>query len=194
MKSCKVAVLVSGSGTNLQAIIDATEDGTLNGKVQVVISDREGVYALERAEKYHIDSFYIRKDSRKLLQVLAAYEVDFIVLAGYLSILDEDLIREYEGKIINIHPSLIPKYCGKGYYGIKVHEGVIAAKERETGVTVHYVDQGIDTGKIIRQERVPVMENDSAESLQKRVLKMEHKVLIEVLKGLMEEGCYESDH
>lgn len=190
----KVAVLISGGGTNLQAIIDSCEAGKLDAKVVGVISNREKAYGLERAKNHKIPSYYIGKKNypdrkervRFLIETLQNLEVELVVLAGYLEILDEAFIKAYEGKIINIHPSLIPKYSGKGYYGIKVHEGVIENKEKYSGATVHFVDEMVDTGQIILQESLRVNEGDTPESLQKRVLKIEHKLLAKAIKKFIE--------
>lgn len=182
----KIAVLASGSGTNLQSIIDATESGQINGKVSVVISDQKKAYALERGNINNIKSHYIPKDHRniEILKLLKAYEIDLVVLAGYLKILSPEIIKAYPKRIINIHPSLIPKYCGKGFYGKKVHEKVLENHEKVTGATVHYVDEGIDTGEIISQVKVEVKDSDDVQSLAKRVLKVEHKILVDVIKNI----------
>jgi phosphoribosylglycinamide formyltransferase-1 len=177
----KLAVLISGSGTNLQAIIDAIADGTIhNAKIALVISNREDAFGLERAKKAGIPNIFIANNKKDtLLKILESHGIDAVVLAGYLSLLSEDVVNTYTGKIINIHPSLIPKYCGKGFYGLKVHQAVIDAGEKFTGATLHFVDSEYDTGKILLQRIVPVLPEDTAESLQKRVLKTEHIILIE---------------
>lgn len=182
----KIAVLASGGGTNLQSIIDATKSGQIKGRVSLVISDQEDAYALKRAEKNDIKNYYVPKEdrNRKILELLNNHKIDLVVLAGYLKILSSDIIKAYPKKIINIHPSLIPKYCGKGYYGERVHQKVLENKEKITGATVHYVDEGIDTGDIIRQEQVPVMDTDDVKVLGKRVLKIEHKILVEVIEKI----------
>ena len=154
-----IAVLVSGGGTNLQAVIDNTLNGYINGRVCVVISNKEGVYALERAKKYGIPAVVVKREdfgseeafNDKILEVLLRYDTDVIALCGYLRILSEKIVKRFDKKIVNVHPSLIPKYCGMGYYGLKVHQAVIAAGEKETGATVHYVDEHADTGEIIFQ-------------------------------------------
>lgn len=185
----KIAILVSGSGSNLQSVIDNIENKNLNCEITFVIADRE-CYALERAKKHSIKNFLLDKKiykenlSNEIDLILKNNEkkTDFIILAGYLSILSKDFIEKWNEKIINIHPSLLPKFGGKDMYGIRVHEAVIKAKEKESGCTVHFVDTGIDTGKIILNKKVPVFENDSPQSLQERVLKEEHILLIEGIK------------
>lgn len=175
----KIAVLVSGGGTNLQAIIDKIEEGTIkNAKIEVVISNKKDAYALERAAKHNIEGVCITPKeyetrqafSQALLDTLKVHEVDLIVLAGYLVIVPEDIIARYPNKIINIHPSLIPSFCGDGFYGLHVHEAVLARGNKVTGATVHFVDEGTDTGPIILQKAVYVQEGDTPESLQKRVM------------------------
>lgn len=178
----KVAVLVSGGGTNLQALIDKTAGGELpQVEIARVISSKEGVFALERAEKAGIATA-VAKEQAEVLHELKKSGAEIIVLAGYMRVLSPEIIENYRNRIINIHPSLIPKYCGKGFYGIRVHKAVIEAGEKESGATVHYVDEGVDTGKILLQEKVPVIEGDTPEDLAARVLKTEHKILAEGLK------------
>jgi phosphoribosylglycinamide formyltransferase-1 len=189
----KIAVLVSGGGTNLQSIVDSINNGYLsNCKIEAVISDRPGVYALERAKNNGIETFvfdrkiYKNKVSDKILELLND-KVDLIVCAGWLSILKSELISKFENKIINIHPSLIPSFCGGGMYGIKVHEEAIRYGVKVSGCTVHFVDEGTDSGPIIIQKTVPVYAEDTAESLQKRILIQEHKTLPEAIKLISEE-------
>ena len=184
-----MAVMVSGSGSNLQAIIDKVACGFIrDARVALVISDNERAYALERARQQEIPSCFIQRGKQDvLLEVLESYKVDFIVLAGYLSILEAAVIQRYKNRIINIHPSLIPKYAGKGFYGIRVHEKVLAAGEKESGATVHYVDEGIDTGAIILQRKVLVDSGDTAEALQQKVLNLEHEILPEAINILVNE-------
>lgn len=185
MPQVKIGVLISGSGTNLQSLIDYIEKGTIKGIIKVVISNRKDAYGLERAEKYKIDAVNIRqKDyesfeafNNAIIDELKAHDVELVVLAGYLKILTPKFIGEYKNRIINIHPSLIPAFCGKGYYGIKVHEEVINYGVKISGATVHFVDEEADTGPIIIQEAVEVADDDTAESLQAKVLKIEHKIL-----------------
>lgn len=178
----KVAVLVSGGGTNLQAIIDKVQSGELpQVELVKVISSKEGAFALERAAKANIPTA-VAKEQADVLNELKACGTELIVLAGYMKVLSEEIIKEYRNRIINIHPSLIPKYCGKGFYGIRVHNAVIAGGETESGATVHYVDEGVDTGEIILQRKVPVEPGDTPEDLAARVLKVEHVILAEGLK------------
>lgn len=188
----KIAVLVSGGGTNLQEIIDNIENKRLNCKIEYIIADRD-CYSLERGRKYNIKSVlldkkeYGNKLSNEINKVLEN-KVDLIVLAGYLSIIDKDFISNWNNKIINIHPSLLPKYGGKGMYGMKVHEAVIANKEKKSGCTVHFVDVDIDTGKILLQRKVDVSNNETPESLQKKVLKEEHQLLIEAIEKVISDS------
>lgn len=188
----KIAVLVSGGGTDLQSIIDAVESGYIkNCSIEAVISDKPGIYALERAKKHNIKSYVLNKKiykssiSQEILKMLKD-KVDLIVCAGWLSILEGKLISEFRNKIINIHPSLIPSFCGDGMYGIKVHEKAIAYGVKVSGCTVHFVDEGTDSGPIIMQKTVPVHFEDTAEMLQKRILEEEHKALPEVIKLISE--------
>lgn len=175
----KIAVLVSGGGTNLQAIIDAIADKTItNAEISVVISNNQDAYALERAKKHGIEAVCISPKQFEtrdefnyaFLEKLNSYQVDLVVLAGFLVVLPELMIREYENRIINIHPSLIPSFCGTGFYGLRVHEGVLARGVKITGATVHFVDAGTDTGPIIMQKAVEVKQDDTPEILQRRVM------------------------
>ena len=188
----KIAVLVSGGGTNLQEIIDNIENKRLNCKIEYIIADRD-CYSLERGRKYNIKSVlldkkeYGNKLSNEINKVLEN-KVDLIVLAGYLSIIDKDFISNWNNKIINIHPSLLPKYGGKGMYGMNVHEAVIANKEKKSGCTMHFVDVDIDTVKILLQRQVDVSNNETPESLQKKVLKEEHQLLIEAIEKVISDS------
>ena len=175
----KIAVLVSGGGTNLQAIIDAIADGTITDtRIVTVISNNAGAYALERANAAGIAASCISPknyESRALfnealLEAVQASGADLIVLAGFLVVIPEQMIRAYRNRIINIHPSLIPSFCGTGYYGLKVHEGVLARGVKVTGATVHFVDEGTDTGPILLQKAVEVRQDDIPQSLQRRVM------------------------
>ena len=175
----RVAVLVSGGGTNLQAIIDAVKDGTItNTELVAVISNNANAYALTRAKENGIEALCIspkdyadRADFHKaLLEKINELKVDLIVLAGYLVKNPEEMVHQYSHRIINIHPSLIPSFCGVGYYGLHVHEAVLEKGVKVTGATVHYVDEGMDTGEIIAQKPVMVEEGDTPEILQKRVM------------------------
>lgn len=175
----RLAVLVSGGGTNLQAILDAIDEGTItNAEVSVVISNNAGAYALERAKKKGIDAVYLSPKTfasretfnEALLAKLQSYNVDLVVLAGCLVVIPQSIVDAYPNKIINIHPSLIPSFCGTGYYGLKVHEGVLSRGVKVTGATVHFVDGGTDTGPIILQKAVEVHEGDTPKALQQRVM------------------------
>ena len=186
----KIGVLVSGGGSNLQSIIDKSQSGELQCKVEVVIGDRE-CYGVERAKKAGIGGYILdRKVLKKELcgaidKIVTEKDVDLIVLAGFLSIIDEEFVNKWKEKIINIHPSLLPKFGGPGMYGIKVHEAVLNAGEKESGCTVHYVDIGVDSGEIIAQKKVAVLEGDTPEVLQKRVLVEEHKLLPESIAKII---------
>ncbi|MCY6484221.1 phosphoribosylglycinamide formyltransferase [Clostridium aestuarii] len=188
----KIAVLISGGGTNLQSIIDSIENNYLNCCIECVICDKAGAFGIDRAKKHDIKTFVIDKKehgvalSDKILEIVNE-KVDLIVLAGFLSILKGDILKRFHNKIINIHPSLIPSFCGKGMYGIKVHERALEYGVKITGCTVHFVDEGTDTGSIIIQKAVKVLEDDTPETLQKRVLEQEHKALSEAIK-LISEG------
>ena len=193
----KVAVLVSGGGTNLQAILDAIDNGTItNAKVEVVISNNKNAYALERAKKHGIENLCISpKDfaSREefndvFLEKLNSYNVDLVVLAGFLVVIPEKMIQAYRNRIINIHPSLIPSFCGTGYYGLKVHEGVLARGVKVTGATVHFVDEGTDTGPIILQKAVEVEQGDTPEVLQRRVMEQAEWVIMPKAIDLIANG------
>ena len=172
----KIGVLISGGGTNLQAVIDGCENKSINGEVRVVISNKENAYGLERARNHNIKAI-CEKDENKIIEVLKANEIELVILAGYLKIVSPKLVNEYRNKIINIHPSLIPAFCGKGYYGEKVHQGVIDFGAKVTGATVHFVDEGADTGPIIMQKTVEVKQDDDIKKLAKRVLEVEHEIL-----------------
>ena len=175
----KMAVLVSGGGTNLQAILDAMDSGRItNAQVSVVISTNENAYALERAKKHGIPAQCVSPKNYEtralfneaLLAAIQSYEVDLVVLAGCLVVIPEIMVKAYPNRIINIHPSLIPAFCGTGYYGLKVHEGVLQRGVKVTGATVHFVDEGTDTGPIILQKAVAVQQGDTPELLQRRVM------------------------
>lgn len=179
MTEKKIVVLVSGGGTNLQALIDAQNCGLIkNGKISLVISSKEGAYALERAKNNGINTFVLpRKEffdnksySEALLEVLEKEQVDLIVYAGFMTILDECVCKKYENKMMNVHPALIPSFCGEGYYGLHVHEAVLKSGVKVTGATVHFVTAVCDGGPIIIQKAVDVKNNDTPETLQKRVM------------------------
>lgn len=187
----KVAVCVSGGGTNLQAIIDAIENKTItNTEISVVISNNPGAYALERAKKHGIDTVcispknYESRDvfNQAFLEKLDSYHVDLVVLAGFLVVIPEIMVKKYKNRIINIHPSLIPSFCGTGYYGLKVHEGVLSRGVKVTGATVHFVDEDTDTGPIILQKAVSVRQDDTPTTLQRRVMEeAEWKIMPEAI-------------
>lgn len=193
----KIAVLVSGGGTNLQAIMDAIDNGKItNGRIEVVISNNRNAYALERAKKRGISALCISPkdyESREafneaFLQKLNSYEVDLVVLAGFLVVLPEQMITSYRNRIVNIHPSLIPSFCGKGFYGLKVHEGALARGVKVTGATVHFVDEGTDTGPIILQKAVEVLPGDTPEVLQHRVMEQAEWVILPQAINLIANG------
>ena len=188
----KIGVMVSGGGTNLQAILDAIDNGQLkNVEVKVVISNNSGAYALERAKKHGIEAVYLSPksfESREefndaLLEKVDEYSLDLIVLAGFLVAIPAAMIRKYPNKIINIHPSLIPSFCGVGYYGLKVHEAALSRGVNLTGATVDFVDEGMDSGPIILQKAVEVLPGDTPEILQRRVMEeAEWKILPQAIQ------------
>lgn len=181
---CKVAVFVSGGGTNLQAILDSRGKIIMNADICLVASNNKDAYALERAKKHDIETFII-EDEQRLVEKLKSLEIDFIVLAGYLRILSEDFCKLYSNRIINVHPSLIPSFCGKGFYGIKVHEKALEYGVKVSGATVHFVNEIPDGGKIIDQRAVRVHEGDTAEDLQKRVMaEAEHIILPQAVENV----------
>ena len=191
----RIGVLISGSGTNLQELMDAIDTGCIpNAKVVVVISNRRSAYGLERARAHGIPAECILKReyedeeafNRAILERLKYYGVDLVVLAGYLSILSPEVVRSYPNRIINIHPSLIPAFCGKGFYGEKVHRAVLDYGAKITGATVHFVDEGTDTGPIILQCPVEVKDDDDVHSLAARVLEVEHQLLPEAVRLFVE--------
>ena len=175
-----IAVLVSGGGTNLQSIIDAVEAGRINGQIKRVISNKEGAYGLERAKNHNIRAVF-EKDEQAIIDIMKESQIDLVVLAGFLKILSPNFTKAFENRIINIHPSLIPSFCGKGYYGLRVHEAAVEYGVKVSGATVHFVDENADTGPIIRQETVEVLPEDSPQDLQQRVLKIEHRILSQVV-------------
>lgn len=183
----RVGVLVSGGGTNLQAILDAIDNGTItNAGVEVVISNNRNAYALERAKNHGIEAVCISPKefenraafNEAFLQKVDEYRLDLIVLAGFLVTIPASMIQKYRNRIINIHPSLIPSFCGVGYYGLKVHEAALARGVKVTGATVHYVDEGVDSGPIIFQKAVEVHEGDTPEILQRRVMEEAEWVIL----------------
>jgi phosphoribosylglycinamide formyltransferase-1 len=177
-----IAVLVSGSGTNLQAIIDACEKNEINGRVKVVISNRKKAYGLERAKNHNIKALWI-KDEDEIIKTLQEENIELIVLAGYLAIVSEKLINLYENKIINIHPSLIPSFCGPGFYGIHVHEHAFNRGVKVSGATVHFVSTVVDGGPIILQEAIDISDCKTPEEIQLKILNnIEHKLLVKAVK------------
>lgn len=206
MNMMKMAVLVSGGGTNLQAIMDAMDRGEItNAEIAVVISNNANAYALERARMKGIEAICVSPKAyasraefnQALLETIQSYDVELVVLAGCLVVIPEIMVKAYPNKIINIHPALIPSFCGTGYYGLKVHEGVLERGVKVTGATVHFVDEGTDTGPIILQKAVEVHQGDTPEILQRRVMEeAEWKIMpkaidliandkIEVIDGLV---------
>ena len=174
-----IAVFVSGSGTNLEAILQACDSGEIkSGRVALVVSSKDGVFALERAKNHSIDAKVVSKKSfsspekygDELNRIMDEYEIDMIVLAGFLSRLPENIIKKYDRRIINIHPALIPSFCGQGCYGIKVHEQAISRGVKISGATVHYANEIYDAGEIISQKAIDVLDGDTPESLQKRIM------------------------
>ena len=193
----KMAVLVSGGGTNLQAIMDALDQGTItNAEISVVISNNAGAYALERAKAKGIDAVCISPKSYEtrdafneaLLEKIQSYKVDLVVLAGCLVVIPKIMVDAYPNKIINIHPALIPSFCGTGYYGLKVHEAVLARGAKITGATVHFVDDGTDTGPIILQKAVEVRQGDTPKELQLRVMQEAEWVIMPKAIDLIANG------
>jgi phosphoribosylglycinamide formyltransferase-1 len=189
----KIAVFISGGGSNLQSLIDATKSGRLDGEIVLVISNKKKAYGLKRSHDAGIDTFvyklknYPNRDGAEadLLAMLGEYEVEYIALAGYLSLLPERVVKKFAGKIANIHPALLPKYGGKGMYGHFVHEAVIDAGDKESGATVHLVNEIYDDGAIILQEKTAVMPDDTPGSLAARVLEIEHKIYPKAMQKLI---------
>ena len=176
-RKVKIAVLVSGGGTNLQALIDA---GLRYGEISLVVSNKKDAYALERADKAGIKSVFIPKDNfeEDLTRTLDEEGIEIIILAGFLRILSEDFVKRYPEKIINIHPSLIPSFCGDGFYGLKVHEAALAKGVKVSGATVHFVNEIPDGGRIIAQKAVEVKDDDTPETLQKRIMEQAEWILL----------------
>ena len=191
----RFGVLLSGGGTNFQAIADNVRKGVIPGEIALVLSDHKDAYGLVRAEKMGIPHAAIErreyKDSesyyRAMIEKLDAANVDYLLLAGFMRILPAFFTDHYKRRILNIHPSLIPKFSGKGFYGERVHEAVIAAGEKVSGATVHFFDAGCDTGEIILQREVPVLPDDTAETLAKRVLETEHEIYTEAILRVLKE-------
>lgn len=197
----KIIVLGSGGGSNFLAVINNIKKGYIkDATVSLVISSKKDAGIIKKAKKEKIKTLYINNSREKindkegikeseLIKVLENEKPDLIVLAGYMRIVEKSIIKKFKGKIINIHPSLIPKYSGKGMYGLKPHEKVIENKDKESGATVHFVDEGVDTGEIILQRKIKVLKEDTAETLQKKVLeKIEHKILSEAINIVLKKG------
>ena len=186
MTKTKIAVFVSGGGTNLQALIDSQNDGVRkSGEICLVVSNKEGVYALERAKNANIPFATVTKKGRtqeefetELIEILEENEIEMIVLAGFLSILSVNFVKKYTNRIINVHPSLIPSFCGDGFYGLKVHEAALEYGVKVTGATVHFVNEIPDGGKIIMQKAVEIKEGDTPEVLQKRVMEQAEWIIL----------------
>lgn len=186
-KKIRIAVLVSGNGTNLQALINAQKNKVIkSGKIELVISNNSNAFALKRAEKSKIPFEIISKKEckkieefeKKLKEILKSYKIELIVLAGFMSVLSKNFVKDYPKRIINIHPSLIPSFCGKNFYGIKVHEEAIKRGVKITGATTHFVNEIVDGGEIIMQKAVKVLDNDTAEKLQKRVMESAEWIIL----------------
>jgi phosphoribosylglycinamide formyltransferase 1 len=189
MADLSIAVFASGGGSNLQALIDAVKCGHIRGKINAVISNNSSAIALQRAETEHIANYHISSkkypDPADLLaeldSILDGHSINLIVLAGYMKLLPLEIVRRFKGRIINIHPALLPRFGGRGMYGINVHKAVIEAGEKLSGATVHFVDEIYDNGAIIIQRTVPVLPDDTPETLAARVLEIEHKILPEAV-------------
>lgn len=190
MSPINIGVLISGGGTNLQSVIDNIENGRINGKIKLIVSNKESAYGLVRGQNHNIETLFLDRKlfeteeeyNLKLIEEFKIRDIEIIILAGYLRVLSPDFIKVYHNKIINIHPSLIPSFCGAGYYGSRIHEEVLKYGVKYTGATVHFVDEGTDTGPIILQEVVKVEDEDSVDSLSRKVLEVEHKILVEAIE------------
>lgn len=190
MSPVNIGVLISGGGTNLQSLIDGIKSNKINGQIKAVISSRKNAYGLERAknngiEAFHVDSKQFQDNiefNREIMRIFKERDIDLIILAGYLKILSEELVKEYKSRIMNIHPALIPSFCGKGFYGQRVHQAVLDYGVKITGATVHFADEGTDTGPIILQKAIEVHQDDTVETLQKRVLGVEHETLCKAVE------------
>lgn len=188
--STRIAVLCSGGGTNLQAVIDAVEAGKIDGEIVLVLSNASKAYALERARKHGIPAVFVSKKQAgsdeafndEILRKLKEVNAELVVLAGYLPIVGKQIVKAYEHRIINIHPALIPSFCGPGMYGHHVHEAVLAYGAKISGATTHFVDEEVDHGGVIMQMSVPVLEDDTPETLAARVLTVEHQILPESVR------------
>lgn len=195
-RKVRLAVFASHGGSDMQAIIDGCKSGAINAEVVLMVSNNSDSFALERAKMEGVDHYHLSAKKlggeeplcERLLELLFNYRVDWIFLAGYMRPLHPRILRAFPGRVLNIHPALLPKYGGKGMFGIHVHEAVIAAKEKESGVTIHYVSEIYDSGSILAQTKVPVEQGDTPESLAARVLEREHAFLVEVLGELFRDG------
>lgn len=195
MEIVRIAVLVSGGGTNLQALLDGLDWGSGPASVSLVVSNRQEAFGLERAKAAGVEALYIGRGNypesqtrgEVLLEALESRGIQWVVLAGYLDILPPEVTKRYPQRILNIHPSLIPAFCGMGYHGLKVHEAALERGVKISGATVHFVDEGADTGPILLQEAVPVLPEDTAQTLQQRVLEVEHRILIQAVKAAVED-------
>lgn len=194
MTKKKLAILASGIGTNLQAIIDAITSGELaNTEISIVISNKKDAFALKRAESVGIKNAFLNPESfsantlfnTELIKTIKIHNADLIILAGYTKILSNEFVNAFQNKIINIHPALLPNFGGKGMYGKKVHEAVLNSRVKETGCTTHFVTNEVDTGPIIDQIKIPVLAGDTVETLSKRVLNEEHKLLVKSIKKVL---------
>ena len=189
----KIAVLVSGGGTNLQALLDAEKRGEIpDGEIVLVVGSRDGIYALERAEKAGVEHCVVHKDEPKLIETLKEHGIQLVILAGYLTILSEKFIETYRDRIINIHPSLIPSFCGKGMYGLKPHEACLARGCKVTGATVHLVNEIPDGGRILLQKAVEIQPGHTPEILQKRVMEQAEWKLLPAAAEMMAKEIRES--
>ncbi|MCP4229666.1 MAG: phosphoribosylglycinamide formyltransferase [bacterium] len=193
---CRIGILASGSGSNLQTFIDAVERGDIAAEIVAVISNNSKAKALERARKHNIKAVHLSNihypDDRELdlafITLFRKLGVNLVLLCGYMKKRGPDFIAAFRNRILNVHPALIPKHCGKGMYGMKVHESVIASGDEETGVTIHIVNEEYDRGPIVAQRRVPVLDGDTPETLQKRVLEVEHSLFPEVVARVCSRG------
>lgn len=193
-RKARIAVLVSGGGTNLQALIDAEKRGELpDGEIVLVVGSREGIYALTRAEQAGIQYTVVHKDEERLISVLEENDIDLIILAGFLTILSERFTKRFADRIINIHPSLIPSFCGKGFYGLKVHEAALSYGVKVTGATVHLVNEVPDGGRILLQKAVDILPEDTPETLQRRVMEQAEWKLLPAAAELMSKEIVEAE-
>lgn len=190
MSSVNIGVLISGGGTNLQSIIDNIENGNIKGDIKLILSNRQDAYGLIRGKKAGIETLFLDRNlfssdeeyNAEIIREFKSRDIGLVVLAGYLKVLSKNFIEEFNMKIINIHPSLIPSFCGKGFYGKRVHKAVLDSGVKVTGATVHFVDEGTDTGPIILQDVVQVADEDNVDTLQAKVLKVEHRLLVKAVK------------